>query len=216
MKFTPTIPNFLTIFRVVLIPAILAFIWMDNFWAILFAILLYGLSAITDTFDGFLARKLNQTSEFGAYFDPLADKFLVWSLFTVFSLHPGLHIPVWLILFIYIRDFFITFMRSYTKKKGIPFKTSFVAKAKTFFQMVSALLILIYMLITRYLTMKHGWAGLSYDQVWGNVAPSASGWISLIPLILTVLTVIFTLYTALDYVLVLFRKDGASHEKNRA
>lgn len=117
MKFTLTLPNLLTIFRLMLVPLILYFIIFDSVLNICLALIIYSLSALTDYFDGKLARRLNQKSEFGEYFDPLADKILVWSVFTVLSFKTGLFIPLWLIVFLYARDFYVTWLRSYSRKK---------------------------------------------------------------------------------------------------
>ncbi len=206
MKFVLTIPNLLTIFRVLLIPIILYFIFNDSLLNIFLALSLYGISALTDAFDGLLARKLNQASEFGAYFDPLADKFLIWSVFTVFSLKTSLFIPLWLILFIYFRDLFITFLRSHSRKKNIVFKTSFAAKAKTTVQMISAAIIMTYILITQFLKVIYRIKSQNYSEIWQAIIPNLYWLIIYIPLILTIFAVLFTLYTAVDYLFIYYNK----------
>ncbi len=81
MKFN--LPNALTWFRVVAIPLVVAvffgtelFGWQET-WARPAAGLLFGFAGITDYFDGYLARRLRQTSNFGAFLDPVADKLIV-------------------------------------------------------------------------------------------------------------------------------------------
>lgn len=78
MNFKLNIPNTLTISRALMVPLICYFLYFDGLFNIIISILLLTIASLTDTFDGFIARKLNQTSEFGAFFDPLADKILVW------------------------------------------------------------------------------------------------------------------------------------------
>ena len=71
------LPNSLTLLRIALIPAYVVFFWMPWHWTNLVAAGIFLLAAITDWLDGYLARKLNQTSQFGAFLDPVADKLMV-------------------------------------------------------------------------------------------------------------------------------------------
>lgn len=206
MKVTPTIPNLLTLFRILLTPFILYFVITDNLFNIIMALLLYIISAVTDTMDGILARKLNQMSEFGAFFDPIADKILIWSIFTIFSLKPGLFIPLWLIVIIYLRDLFITMLRGYSKRKNIYFKTSFKAKAKTSIQMIVAGLIMGYILFTLLFKSIYKIASNDYSEIWRSIMGGFSTFFVMIPLMLTLLTIVITIYTAVDYYIT-FKKN---------
>jgi CDP-diacylglycerol--glycerol-3-phosphate 3-phosphatidyltransferase len=199
MKFTYTLPNILTLFRLVLVPVIIYFILSDSVPNMLLAFIFYGLSALTDYFDGKLARHLNQKSEFGEHFDPLADKILIWCVFTALSFKAGLFIPLWLILFLLVRDIYVTWLRSYSRKKNVRFKTSMIAKAKTMVQMVVAAAIIAYIFITLVLKDSMKLIGADYMSIWKAALPVSYYFIVYIPVILTYLTVIFTIYTAFDY-----------------
>jgi len=192
-----TIPNILTYLRILLIPFIVWLTLVNTWEALTVAFLLYGLSALTDTFDGLLARKLNQSTAWGAYIDPLADKFLVWAMYGVFAMIPFLHIPWYVILPILARDLFVTWLRSYAKKHHLSFKTSFLAKTKTTFQMVGITLILTYMWILKTIAVWVYHAPLSYPEILARL--SLPTWIAYIPLCLTILIVLFTIYTGWDY-----------------
>ncbi len=72
-----TIPNLLTSFRILLIPVFVTVFYLPVAWANQVASIIFIIAAITDWFDGYLARRLNQTSEFGAFLDPVADKLMV-------------------------------------------------------------------------------------------------------------------------------------------
>ena len=72
-----TLPNLITMFRVVLIPVFVIVYFLDWRWAHEAAAFIFWLAAITDWFDGYLARKLKQSSAFGAFLDPVADKLIV-------------------------------------------------------------------------------------------------------------------------------------------
>ena len=76
------IPNLLTWLRIILIPLFVGIFYFEKSWVSLpnqnlVATVIFTLAAITDWFDGWLARKLNQTSAFGAFLDPVADKLMV-------------------------------------------------------------------------------------------------------------------------------------------
>ncbi|OCG29797.1 CDP-diacylglycerol--glycerol-3-phosphate 3-phosphatidyltransferase [Gilliamella sp. Choc4-2] len=72
------IPTFLTLFRVILIPFfVLTFYLLPYEWSGFFSALLFLIAAVTDVFDGYLARRLKQTTKFGAFLDPVADKIMV-------------------------------------------------------------------------------------------------------------------------------------------
>lgn len=71
------IPNLLTLFRLVLIPVFVVVFYFPVEWSYFAAAVFFVLAAITDWFDGYLARKLNQTTPFGAFLDPVADKVMV-------------------------------------------------------------------------------------------------------------------------------------------
>jgi len=71
------IPNILTYIRIVLIPVFVLVFFLPFDWINVAVTAIFGLAAITDWLDGYLARKLNQTSRFGAFLDPVADKLIV-------------------------------------------------------------------------------------------------------------------------------------------
>ncbi|WP_199611609.1 CDP-diacylglycerol--glycerol-3-phosphate 3-phosphatidyltransferase [Flocculibacter collagenilyticus] len=72
-----TIPNTLTLFRILLIPVFLIIFYLPYSWAHFGAAFVFWLAAITDALDGYLARKLEQSTPFGAFLDPVADKVMV-------------------------------------------------------------------------------------------------------------------------------------------
>lgn len=72
-----TIPNMLTSLRIALIPGIVVLFYMPHAWADIACGLLFAVAGITDSFDGYLARRLGQVSPLGAFLDPVADKLIV-------------------------------------------------------------------------------------------------------------------------------------------
>lgn len=94
-----TIPNVITIARILLIPVV-AFLLLDHDYALAFAVFL--VAAAGDWLDGFLARRLNQISQFGAVLDPVADKMTMMIVAIVLAAQELL--PVWLAVVIVLRD----------------------------------------------------------------------------------------------------------------
>ena len=78
-----TIPNIITFIRIILIPIILYLLFSENPNIVLLAGGLFIISSISDYFDGYLARVLNQSSKLGTLLDPIADKLLIASVIVV-------------------------------------------------------------------------------------------------------------------------------------
>jgi CDP-diacylglycerol--glycerol-3-phosphate 3-phosphatidyltransferase len=96
--------------------------------------LIYVIAGLTDWYDGWYARKYKSITKLGIFLDPLADKVLISFAFLLFF---KLNIiPLWMVLIIIIRDVVVTSLRSYEEFKGRTLVTSYIAKIKTFIQMV--------------------------------------------------------------------------------
>jgi cardiolipin synthase len=102
-----TYANQLTILRMVFIPI---FVLLLAYGHLKTGLLVFALAGITDLFDGFLARKLQQRTALGSYLDPMADKLLIASAFvtlTIPSVPVALHMPLWLTITVFSRDLLI-------------------------------------------------------------------------------------------------------------
>jgi len=136
-----TLPNLLTILRLALTPFIAVAILGGAYSR---AIVLCFLAGLSDGIDGLLARKLGQSSQFGAYFDPIADKILLSAVYI--SLGIAHDIEWWMVALVFGRDIFILAMAAYgflftTIRK---FPPSIWGKISTFFQILAALAVLSY------------------------------------------------------------------------
>lgn len=134
-----TIPTILTWTRIVAIPLIIGvfYLWPDRTVSNLIATVMFVVFALTDWLDGYLARKLNQTSSFGAFLDPVADKFLVCaSLLVLVHLNRA---GVFVALIIIGREIAISALREWMAKIGAAksVAVSFIGKLKTVSQMVA-------------------------------------------------------------------------------
>lgn len=137
------LPNILTIARIVL-AVCFVFLYLDNY--IIAATVIFFIASITDTIDGWLARKFNAVSTWGALYDPLADKALTISAFICFAVS-GIA-ELWMVIIIILRDIITTIIRSTSFiDKHIP--TSKSAKFKTFLQMTIIAVILILLCLGR-------------------------------------------------------------------
>lgn len=140
------VPNTITSFRIVLIPVFITVFYLPYSWAPALATFIFWFAAITDWFDGYLARRLNQQSSLGAFIDPLADKLMVISaLLLIITKHPENNWLLFSTMIIISREIFISSLREWMTGMGVGdvVAVSFFGKAKTVGQMF-ALLFLIY------------------------------------------------------------------------
>ena len=132
------IPNTLTLFRMAIIPVfILAFYW-DHPEAHVVATSIFFIAGISDWFDGYLARKLNQQSALGAFMDPLADKLMVVvALCLLITKYPDNNWLLFSTIIILSREIIISSLREWMAVQGQDgiVAVSFAGKAKTFAQL---------------------------------------------------------------------------------
>ena len=133
------IPNILTVLRLLAAPGLVVmFMYFSRPWADLFALILFVLAAITDWFDGFLARTWNQQSRFGAMLDPIADKVMVMiALFVITGfqgMDPLIVFPATIIVF---REVFVSGLREFLGDVAGTLKVTKLAKWKTTVQMIA-------------------------------------------------------------------------------
>ncbi|AFN75662.1 CDP-diacylglycerol/glycerol-3-phosphate 3-phosphatidyltransferase [Melioribacter roseus P3M-2] len=139
------LPNQLTVLRIILTPVFFFLFLSGEPLLIQISALVYIIAAITDWYDGWLARKFNYITEWGKFLDPLADKILTSAAFLALVL-VGI-LELWMVSLIIFRDILITGLRIWADYKRVSFSTSKTAKWKTFFQMAfQYYLLLIYTL----------------------------------------------------------------------
>ena len=136
---TWTIPNILTTLRLLAAPGVaIMFLYFHRPWADWFALALFIGAAVTDYFDGYLARLWKQESKFGAMMDPIADKAMVLIAIMVLTgysgMNPWLILPATVIIF---REVFVSGLREYLGAKAGTLKVTKLAKWKTTAQMVA-------------------------------------------------------------------------------
>lgn len=138
------IPNILTSLRILLIPCIVVVYYLPYQWALLAAAGIFAFAAVTDWFDGYLARKLEQTTPFGAFLDPVADKLMVAvALIILVETYSSLYLTI-PALVIVGREIVISALREWMAELGkrASVAVSNIGKIKTALQMLSILLLL--------------------------------------------------------------------------
>ena len=138
------IPNLLTLLRIVLVPVFVLVFYLPVSWAHALTALIFALAAVTDWLDGYLARRLEQSSHFGAFLDPVADKLMVavaLVLLVQANPNPLLAIPAAVIVG---REIAISALREWMAEVGKRghVAVSFIGKFKTGAQMAALLLLL--------------------------------------------------------------------------
>lgn len=128
------LPNQLTILRIILTPVFLFLFLSDSSLLKQISLGVFFIAAITDWYDGWLARKFNYITNWGMFMDPLADKILTSAAFLAFGFLGVL--KFWMIILVIIRDFLVTGIRMLADHKGSTMPTSLIAKWKTFLQMI--------------------------------------------------------------------------------
>ena len=129
------IANLVTLSRILVTPLYLLLIFREEVWAKWAAGLLFAWGAISDYLDGYLARKYDLKSDFGALLDPLADKILLLSVFISF-VELEL-VPAWMVVIIAAREFLITGLRQMAQSQNIVIAASRAGKHKTVSQIVA-------------------------------------------------------------------------------
>lgn len=140
----PNLPNFLTLSRILLVPVFVVVYVVPGESTYLITAVLFALAAFTDWLDGYLARRLDQTTKFGAFLDPVADKLIVVSALVVLIGH---HHTLWLTIpgmIIVGREIVISALREWMaemNRRGVV-AVSWFGRVKTIFQMVAIVVLL--------------------------------------------------------------------------
>jgi CDP-diacylglycerol--glycerol-3-phosphate 3-phosphatidyltransferase len=131
-----SLPNALTLSRRGLAPLFGALLLLESPRAHAAALALYVALALTDAYDGWLARRTGVVTSFGKFMDPLADKVLVTIALVGFVAKGLPFVPVYLVLLIIGREFLVTGLRSLTGFRGVVLVPTLLAKVKTILQNV--------------------------------------------------------------------------------
>lgn len=195
-----TIPNVITIGRILVTPVVFVLILIPDFWPRFIGFLLFLVAAFSDLFDGYLARKHGWISDFGKLMDPLADKLLLVATFIPFymvSHRPGPRgdlpfwgeLPLWIMAVIFGRELLVTVVRQLEARRGRVIPAGKAGKYKAVFQNIfSGAAIFWYALESA--AAENGWTGTAWE-VWQGLVHGPVVAISLlVALVLTVYSLI--------------------------
>lgn len=150
------LPILLTWVRIAFIPLLILFFYLDRSWAPFAAALVFGLAGLTDWADGYLARKWQQESRFGAFLDPVADKLIVAvAMLLIVEREANL----WFTLagmIIIGREIVISALREWMAQVGLRGKVAvaFIGKLKTTFQIIALIFLLYNQALFGFLPMR--------------------------------------------------------------
>lgn len=193
-----TLPNTITIARIALAPVVFVLLFVPTFTARFLAWWLFLVAAISDLWDGYLARKHGWISDFGKLLDPIADKLLLVATFLSFYIlsHqsgpvaalPWLNrFPLWILLVVFGREVLVTVVRSIAARAGTVIPAGRAGKLKAVFQNIFiGTTILWYALRTA--GQRHDWGG-AFWSFWQGF----HGLVLLVSLAIAVVLTVFSL-----------------------
>lgn len=141
MSFKKNLPNYLTYFRILIIPAVVGLSLFKGEWSSVLSASLFVIACITDWLDGYVARIWQAQSNIGRFLDPIADKLLVSTcLLLLVAEHPRLLLPS---IAIVCREILVSGMREFLAEIHVGMPVSKLAKFKTAAQMIAIFFLLL-------------------------------------------------------------------------
>jgi CDP-diacylglycerol---glycerol-3-phosphate 3-phosphatidyltransferase len=178
-------PTQLTVLRILLVPVFYLLFAVVEPAQMFWAGLVFLIAALSDWYDGYVARRYNSVTALGAFLDPLADKLLTSTALIAFAAMDL--VPMWMVLIVVARDIYLTVFRIVADNMRKPVKTSSSAKVKTFLQMA----FIGYVLIA--LIMRDGTIGQPAAQLALTLLEDSTLYV-----LISMLTLI-TVWTAVQY-----------------
>ncbi|MCX5702564.1 MAG: CDP-diacylglycerol--glycerol-3-phosphate 3-phosphatidyltransferase [Candidatus Omnitrophica bacterium] len=179
------IANKLTLLRILLTFVFMSFLFVHSLWAKVASLLIFIFAALSDFFDGRIAKKKNMVTDFGKLMDPIADKILVLAAFAAFVQMQL--IDAWMFVIVVSREILITSLRLFALNKGKVLSATKAGKHKTVSQMLLIFFILIFIVLKEVMLTFYTWNPTSEKYFRQSIY------------ILMLITVTLTLYSGLSY-----------------
>lgn len=197
-----TLPNVITIARIVVCPAIFFLAMSPGIPGRAWAFVLFVAAGLSDVWDGWLARRYGWITDVGKLLDPIADKLLMAATLIPFYLLSNRGdelgrvpvwgaLPLWVILVIFAREILITLFRSYAARRGVVIAAGRTGKRKTLLQSLFAGGLLLWYPL-RMIAEVRGWTESAAWRFW---IPIHGGWVA----VTLALALVLTIYSMLDY-----------------
>ncbi len=177
--------NRLTMSRILLTFVFMFFLFCHGPWAKVISLVVFILAALSDLFDGLIAKRRNMVTDFGRFMDPIADKILVLAAFAAFVQLQL--IEAWMFVIIVSREILITSLRLFALNKGKVLSAARAGKHKTVLQMTVIFTILIF-IVLKEIVLKY----FTWNPAWEKVFRQGIFFLMLV-------TVALTLYSGLSY-----------------
>ena len=129
----------ITLIRVAMIPLFMVVLLLGHCWA---ALVIFAIASLTDFVDGYIARRYQQTSDFGKFLDPLADKLLVTAAMLIFVQWGRM--PAWAVMIVLAREFAVSGLRMVAATGGKVLAAGWSGKVKTFSTMVGLCVMMVF------------------------------------------------------------------------
>ena len=137
------LPNALTLLRIFMVPCLVVVLLTKFEGREFVGLAIFLVAAITDFFDGWVARRRNQTTRLGALLDPIADKLLMSAAFiSLVEMDPH-HVPAWMVVIVIGREFAVSGLRSIAAQQGVTIAASPLGKGKMVSQVIAISLLIL-------------------------------------------------------------------------
>ena len=137
------LPNALTLLRIFLVPFLVVVLLTKFTGREFVALAIFLVAAVTDFFDGWIARRRNQTTRLGALLDPIADKLLMSAAFISLVEMDPKHVPAWMVVIVIGREFAVSGLRSIAAQQGVTIAASSLGKGKMVSQVIAISLLIL-------------------------------------------------------------------------
>jgi CDP-diacylglycerol--glycerol-3-phosphate 3-phosphatidyltransferase len=137
------LPNALTLLRIFLVPFLVVVLLTKFSGREYVGLSIFLVAAVTDFFDGWVARRRHQTTRMGALLDPIADKLLMSAAFISLVEMDPTHVPAWMVVIIIGREFAVSGLRSIAAQQGVTIAASPLGKGKMISQVVAISLLIL-------------------------------------------------------------------------
>ena len=142
-----TLPNFLSLFRILIIPVLVYLLTFADPFSSLLAALLFLVASFTDYLDGYFARRNQSVSDLGKLLDPLADKLMVAAVLIMLTAMDRIDepsVPAWLVVIILAREIAVTVLRGIALSEGVVMQAETLGKYKFILQAYALTTLLIH------------------------------------------------------------------------
>jgi CDP-diacylglycerol---glycerol-3-phosphate 3-phosphatidyltransferase len=137
------LPNSLTLLRIFMVPFLVVVLLTKFDGREFVALAIFLVAAVTDFFDGYIARRQGKVTRLGALLDPIADKLLMSAAFISLVEMDPMHVPAWMVVIVIGREFAVSGLRSIAAQQGVTISASPLGKGKMISQVIAISLLIL-------------------------------------------------------------------------